>query len=214
MKMKSDNKMKILIENRKKQILDAAVTVFSKEGFSNANTDDIAKKAKLGKGTIFRYFKNKKILFCSAVDRGLNSLKDEIISEVEKVSDPLKKIEKIVGSYLSFFEKNKKLIGILVHEQSSFQKRIASQYLNHYYGNVDRIKLIFKKALSQGLIKKMDINEVITVLTGLLNGIVYMWQVEGGKDKLTNKVSVILEIFFNGIIKNEVRGKKHVRVSV
>ncbi|MCK5582873.1 MAG: TetR/AcrR family transcriptional regulator [Elusimicrobiales bacterium] len=214
MKIKGDDKMKILIENRKKQILDAAVIVFSKDGFSRANTDDIAKRAKLGKGTVFRYFKNKKILFCSVVDRGLDSLKNEIMSEIEKVSDPLEKIEKIIESYLSFFEKNKNLIGILIHEQSSFQKRIASQYLNHYYGNVDRIKLIFKEALSQGLIKRMDINKVITVLTGLLNGIVYMWQVEGRKGKLTDRVSIILEIFFTGIIKNKARGKKYGRISV
>ncbi|MCK4936048.1 MAG: TetR/AcrR family transcriptional regulator, partial [Elusimicrobiales bacterium] len=105
MKIKGDDKMKILIENRKKQILDAAVIVFSKDGFSRANTDDIAKRAKLGKGTVFRYFKNKKILFCSVVDRGLDSLKNEIMSEIEKVSDPLEKIEKIIESYLSFFEK-------------------------------------------------------------------------------------------------------------
>lgn len=214
MSAKGKDDLKILVEKRKKQILDAAVVIFSKEGFSAANTDDIAKRAKLGKGTVFRYFKTKKNLFHSVVDRGLDSLKDEILAEIEKVDNPLEKIERMVKSYLAFFEKNKSLIGILIHEQSSFQNRIAKHYLSHYYGNVGKIKRIFKEALNQGLIKKMDINKVITVLTGLLNGMVYMWEVEGGKDKLTNKASLLLEIFFTGIIKDEARGKKYKKISV
>ncbi len=214
MSAKGKDDLKILVEKRKKQILDAAVVIFSKEGFFAANTDDIAKRAKLGKGTVFRYFKTKKNLFHSVVDRGLDSLKDEILAEIEKVDNPLEKIERMVKSYLAFFEKNKSLIGILIHEQSSFQNRIAKHYLSHYYGNVGKIKRIFKEALNQGLIKKMDINKVITVLTGLLNGMVYMWEVEGGKDKLTNKASLLLEIFFTGIIKDEARGKKYKKISV
>ena len=140
MRTKNTKKIKTLVERRKNQILDVASLIFSKEGFAKANTDEIAKRANLGKGTIYRYFKNKKELFLSVVDRGLDKLKDSILIEVEKTDDPLKKIENAIKAYLSFFEKNRNLIGILIHEQSSFQKRIAKRYFEHYYGNVKRIK--------------------------------------------------------------------------
>ena len=63
MRRKDPKKMKTLVERRRNQILDAASLIFSKEGFAKANTDEIAKAANLGKGTIYRYFKNKRTLF-------------------------------------------------------------------------------------------------------------------------------------------------------
>jgi len=207
MRAKDRKKIEARIEQRKNQILDAASLIFSKEGFVKANTDEIAKAANLGKGTIYRYFKNKRDLFLSVVDRGLDKLKDAILIEVEKTDDPLKKIESAIKTYLSFFEKNSNLIGILIHEQSSFQKRIAKRYFEHYYGNVDRIKQTFRTGIEQGLIKDMDIDSLISVYVSILNGLVYMWQIEGRKYQLIDKVPIVTKIFFTGIIKDGKRRK-------
>jgi len=201
--------MKSLVEKRKNQILDAASRIFSKKGFSKANTDQIAKAANLGKGTIYRYFKSKKDLFLSVVDRGLDKLRDKILMEVEKTDDPLKKIENAIRAYLSYFEKNKSLIGILIHEQSSFQKRIAKRYFEHYYGNVDRIKKNLKEGIKQGLIKDMDVNSIISVYTSMLNGLIYMWQIEGRRFRLIDKVPIVTKIFLTGIIKDKNRRKEY-----
>ena len=209
MRTKDIKKMKSLIERRENQILDVASLIFSKKGFAKANTDEIAKAANLGKGTIYRYFKNKKELFLSVVDRGLDKLKDAILLEVEKTDDPLKKIENAMKTYLSFFEKNSNLIGILIHEQSSFQKRIAKRYFEHYYGNVDRIKQTFKAGIDQNLIKDIDIDSLISVYTSILNGLIYMWQIEGRKYRLIDKMPIVTKIFLTGIIKNEKRRQEY-----
>jgi len=209
MRTKDTKKMKALIDRRRNQILDVASLIFSREGFVRANTDEIAKRANLGKGTIYRYFKNKRDLFLSVVDRGLDKLKDAILIEVEKTDDPLKKIENAIKTYLSFFEKNRNLIGILIHEQSSFQKRIAKRYFEHYYGNVDRIKQTFKTGIEQGLIKDIDMDSLISAYAGILNGLVYMWQIEGRKYRLQDRVSIVMKIFFTGIIKDEKRREEY-----
>ncbi|MCD6093745.1 MAG: TetR/AcrR family transcriptional regulator [Candidatus Omnitrophica bacterium] len=209
MRTKNTKKIKTLVERRKNQILDVASLIFSKEGFAKANTDEIAKRANLGKGTIYRYFKNKKELFLSVVDRGLDKLKDSILIEVEKTDDPLKKIENAIKAYLSFFEKNRNLIGILIHEQSSFQKRIAKRYFEHYYGNVKRIKRTFKSGIEQGLIKDMDMDSLISVYASMLNGLIYMWQVEERKYRLQDRVPIVLKIFFTGVIKDKKRRKDY-----
>ena len=209
MKAKDRKKIEARIEQRKNQILDVASLIFSKEGFARANMDEIAKAANLGKGTIYRYFKNKRALFLSVVDRGLNKLKDAILIEVEETDDPLKKIENAIKAYLSFFEKNRNLIGILIHEQSSFQKRIAKRYFEHYYGNVDRIKQTFRAGIEQNLIKDMDIDSVISVYTSMLNGLIYMWQIEGRKYRLIDKVPIVTKIFLTGIIKDKKRREEY-----
>ena len=47
----------------KDKILEAALEVFSEKGFHLATVDEIAERADLGKGTLYRYFANKETLF-------------------------------------------------------------------------------------------------------------------------------------------------------
>jgi AcrR family transcriptional regulator len=209
MRIRDRAKRKELTQTRQTQILDAASEVFSKKGFAHTQVDEIADLASLGKGTIYRYFKDKKKLFSAVVDRGLEDLKTTIFIEMDKTEDPLGKIETVMRTYLSFFEENSNLIGVLIHEQSSFQKRIAKRYFEHYYGNVDKMKQIFKEAIEKGIIKDINIDNTIRVLASLLNGLIYMWQIENGGYSLSDKLPVVSEIFFTGIIKNEKKRKEY-----
>src|SRR4051812_24710326 len=52
-----------LPEERPRQILAAALSVFGERGLAAARLDDIAKRAGLSKGTIYLYFPNKEELF-------------------------------------------------------------------------------------------------------------------------------------------------------
>jgi AcrR family transcriptional regulator len=50
-------------DERKKQILDAALTVYIRCGYHGADTDIVAREAKLAKGLVYYYFKTKQELF-------------------------------------------------------------------------------------------------------------------------------------------------------
>ena len=52
-----------MVEDRRENILNAATDIFSKYGFHGAKMEDIARKAEIGKGTIYGYFDSKKSLF-------------------------------------------------------------------------------------------------------------------------------------------------------
>ena len=48
---------------RRDGIIEAAVTVFAREGYKGASVDDIAEAAGVSKGTVYGYFHNKEDLF-------------------------------------------------------------------------------------------------------------------------------------------------------
>lgn len=201
MKIIDRAKRRELTQMRQKQILDAAGEVFSKKGFAKADVDKIAKLAKLGKGTVYRYFKNKKNLFLSVADRGIKNLKDLVLEAITKEREPLNKIKKAIEAYLRFFEDNSNLIGILIHEQSEFQKRIQKRYFDHYYEHINKMEEVFRQGIAKGQIKKIDVRGAIGILTNMLNGLVYMWQIEGKKYPIVEKVPMLLKIYFSGIVK-------------
>lgn len=56
-----------LPEERPRQIIEAALDVFSEHGLAAARLEDIARLAGVSKGTIYLYFPNKEALFCEMV---------------------------------------------------------------------------------------------------------------------------------------------------
>lgn len=202
MKIADKAKKKELTQMRQKQILDAATKIFSKKGFANTDGDEIAKLAKLGKGTIYRYFKTKKELFFSVVDRGIDNLKDLVLEAMAKEKEPLDKIKKAIETYLRFFEEHPYLIRIFIHEQSEFQKRIQKRYYQHYYEHINKVEEVFKEAQALGLIKKKIYPRLaIAILTDMLNSFIYTWQLTGQKYSPSKSFSLITEIYFTGILE-------------
>ncbi len=204
MKITDKVKKKDLTQMRQKQILDVATRVFSKKGFASTQVDEIAGLAGLGKGTVYRYFKDKKDLFLSIVDRGIRNLKDLVLEAMAEEKEPLDKIKKAIETYLKFFEKHSYLIRVFIHEQSEFQKRIQKRYYQHYYEHVNKIEEVFKKAQTLGLIKKkIKPKLAIAILTDMLNSFIYTWQLTGQKYSLSESFSLITEIYFTGILEEK-----------
>jgi AcrR family transcriptional regulator len=58
-------------EERRIDVLDAALEVFAEHGLSGASTDEIARKAGISQPYLFRLFHTKKELFIASIDRCL-----------------------------------------------------------------------------------------------------------------------------------------------
>ena len=84
----------------RKRILTAAGDVFSEYGFHETLVDEIAKRAGLGKGTIYRYFKNKKELFKSVIVEQIEELNKAVLLESGKYDGTIDKIKAGIRAYL------------------------------------------------------------------------------------------------------------------
>jgi AcrR family transcriptional regulator len=56
-------------EERREQVLDAALVAFARHGLSGASTDEIARQAGISQPYLFRLFRTKKELFIVALER-------------------------------------------------------------------------------------------------------------------------------------------------
>lgn len=69
--------------DRHRRILDAAITIFAKAGFSGASMDDIAAQSGLSKPTLYQYFANKEALF----EAMMLAPRDEMMTAFETEAD-------------------------------------------------------------------------------------------------------------------------------
>lgn len=90
-------------KNRKLQIIQAAVKRFTKHGLSKTTLDEIARDLRIGKATIYNYFKSKEQLFYAAIELRI----DEYLSEAKIIFNDG---EKSIAEKLSAFIDLKKNI--------------------------------------------------------------------------------------------------------
>src|SRR6201993_4265999 len=83
---------------RREEILAAATSLFAEHGFADTDTQLLADKLHVGKGTLYRYFPSKRELFLAAADRGMCKLCEYIDVEIAEIQDPPERIAQVVRS--------------------------------------------------------------------------------------------------------------------
>ena len=98
-------------------ILRTAETLFAAGRYHEVTLDDICRKAGVGKGTVYRYFRDKEDLYYQVILSGL----DELVLTVEKVGkeeqDPGKGLEHVSECVAHFFTERRCLFRVMWSEQ-------------------------------------------------------------------------------------------------
>lgn len=116
------------------QILKAAIETFAEKGYAASSTSEIAQKAGVAEGTIFRHYKTKKELLFSIIAPMVAKLVAPfVLKEFNKVLDtPFDRFEDllraIIRDRLGFLQKNKKVIQIFLQE-IPFHPELREQYI-------------------------------------------------------------------------------------
>jgi AcrR family transcriptional regulator len=191
---------------RKEEILTAAMKVFSKYGYQDTDVEKIAALARLGKGTIYRYFESKQNLFMSTLEWGLDSLKNEIFAAIGKADDYLERIEAALSTHLSFFERNRDFYRLLVEEKvwaelKSRGWRCKEKHLSY----IDHLEKIMSEGMRKGYLKKADPKSCAYALWGLVNSLLCKWLISEKKYPIKRELSVIRKTFFEGILNKDKR---------
>jgi AcrR family transcriptional regulator len=102
-----------------KKILGAALKVFSKSGYRNATTKEIASEAGINEATLFRKFKSKENLFNSVVAYNYGKISDELnLEHLNDDMEPRKCLDSMINSLIRVMENNEDLLMLLMKENS------------------------------------------------------------------------------------------------
>jgi len=71
---RSSHQFKEIRENRKAQIMETALRLFSIEGYAHCTISMIAREAGISKGLLYNYFESKEVLLNEILEQGLNEI--------------------------------------------------------------------------------------------------------------------------------------------
>jgi AcrR family transcriptional regulator len=147
--------------DKQKKIIVAAIESFSEKGYAATSTSEIAKKAGVAEGTIFRHYKTKKELLISIVAPLMTKLIGPIIvNDFHKVLDqPYEKAEDFLRATIeNRREVIKKLLPVIkiMIQEIPFQPELKEQFLDQIAKKVfDRILIVIKGYQDKGQLIEM-----------------------------------------------------------
>ena len=105
------------LEARRRQILDAAVACFAREGFHRTTIPDIAREAGLSAGAMYRYFESKDELIEAIADER-HARERALLERAREASDPGEALAALAGDFFGLLqdpdERLRRRVGIQV----------------------------------------------------------------------------------------------------
>ncbi|WP_422444857.1 TetR/AcrR family transcriptional regulator [Thermoanaerobacterium sp. DL9XJH110] len=203
MRRKKRRKSEDLIDKRRHQILEAAVKVFSEKGFEGSTTKEIAKKARVSEGTIFRYFKTKKDILLNLINILTEKSLFQFIEDVEQGLDTRQALKNLLKLHYRLIIQNFELLKIIFYE-IQFHKELREEF---YKNVVSRVLSILEKNIAEQKIRTdVDPQLAAQTLLGIFIGIIMvrtMVEEHEGRQDEDKIISNILDILFNGIKKRD-----------
>jgi len=169
-------------DERKSQIIEAAMNVFSRLGINKARMDDIADESGLSKGALYWYFKSKDEIIAailgSIVDRELDALKIFIEQEgsaaarlnhiIELVQQDMKRMKRWLPLLYEFYA---------LALRSIRTRNVFTEYFRNY---TFVLASIIEQGIQRGEIRPVDANDFAVAMVATLEGtfLVYVYDPE------------------------------------
>lgn len=134
-------------ETRKLQILLAAEIVLLKEGIETFTIDQVVAHAKIAKGTVYKYYKNKDHLFAELAVKSVEMLYQYFRTSVLEVNSPLQKIQAVIKSCYKFSRDYPQYYGLLNY----FERKEVDPAQRERYQKISiELQFFLEKIIDEG----------------------------------------------------------------
>ncbi|MBW8000948.1 MAG: TetR/AcrR family transcriptional regulator [Planctomycetes bacterium] len=205
-----ENRKNDLVLRRKEQILAAAMPIFAKYGFARTKIDQIANDLNVGKGTIYRYFKDKKSLFIAVFEQGCMEMHQTFAKNVHPITDPPVKVAAAVKTYFQYFDNNRDFIEIMMQVRSEFKEEHRRIFMQSYSDYIVRIQDNLRNGVKSGVFRDMDVEKTADTISATLQGVLqsfYVRKIEDDSDQnektesLTDRTDAVTQLLLHGLTK-------------
>lgn len=193
---------------RHDEILEAAICLFARRGYSETDTQLLADKLGVGKGTLYRYFPSKEALFLAAADRVMQNLRAHIDAAIADSTDPLDRITVAIRAFLEFFADHPEGVELLIQERAQFKDRKKPTYFEHREANIERWRALYRSLIAEGRVRPIPVERITDVISDLLYGTIFTNYFAGPRKSVADQADDIIDVVFNGILTEPEQGRR------
>ena len=174
-------------DRKRREIAQAAMSVFSVHGFDAASMSQVAGEAGIGKGTIYEYFQSKEELTAVAIQVWMEQVIGELEGMVKSIEDPEEKLKIYVNAMLDAFLKDERIALLILSTFQFFLTRLhdtkyGEMLRSMFSSGVDSMTRILESGRQSSVFRISGLEEarIIAInLAAYLDGICIDYMVTG-----------------------------------
>jgi AcrR family transcriptional regulator len=188
-------------EERRKQILEAAMNVFARMGFHEARMDDIVEESGLSKGTLYWYFKSKDDI----IESILTSLFEQELAGLENAArltgSAYDQLAAFLDQTLNDFQRMLRLRPLMFefYTLAFRQKGVREALRNYFRRYMDGLTPIIQRGIDQGEFAAADARSVAIALGALFEGTLLLWAYDPETVDLEKNIESAARLMLNGL---------------
>jgi AcrR family transcriptional regulator len=144
-------------QDRRRQIMRAAEELFTSRRFHEITTDEVARAAGVGKGTMYRYFRDKDDLFFQTATAGFDELCDLVRQPVAGDAAFAEQLRSTCRRICEFFDARRQLFRMMQAEDFRMaisKGAVCDRWMEHRKKLVAAVADIIRRGVAEGQIRR------------------------------------------------------------
>ena len=187
----------------RERILESASALFAEREFDQVLIDEVAARARVGKGSVYRRFDSKEELYAAVVIAGFDELQERIRAALDGTNSTRERIATIVRHALEFFWNRRQFFALLRDPKAlppAQERRFRAQRANL----ARMLSEVLREGIERGAIRAdLDTRLAAESVLGMVRGLNRY-----GREFATPEIAVdtIMAIFLDGCGRNHFAG--------
>ena len=152
------------LTDSKNKISNVALSLFIKKGIKGTTTKEIARKAGIAEGTIYKHFKSKDDLALELFTKNLDRLREKLLENTTSIIDPKDLLRVLIQNFFDFAKSEPKAYSYIMKAHATEFKKVPKE--------IPKPKDIFVETIHLGMEKgdfrNMDENLGAALVIGMV----------------------------------------------
>ncbi|SHG77108.1 TetR/AcrR family transcriptional regulator [Streptoalloteichus hindustanus] len=180
-------------EARREEILQAAVRVFARKGFTAARIDDVAAEAGIAKGSVYLYFDSRDALLAAVFDS--YAAHSAGVLAARSQGSPLERLADLVSTTIQFLASHPDHARVLLDLWSSGPPLDMAAVYREYR---EAVAGLLREAHAAGELRPGIGERHATVIVGAIEGCLVQWLVDPSVP-LAELADPVIELCLDGV---------------
>jgi len=190
---------------QRREMLAAALELFSEKGYHNVSMHEIAEKAEFAIGTLYKFFKNKEDVYKTLIAEQADRFHETLRKAIEESDDEIEQLRNYVKAKRDVFMDNTSVIRLYFAETrgASFNIKagLDSEIRERYGQFMHTLASVFESGMKRKRFQKIaEPYHLAVALDSLSNAFLLLWLEARDRHPFPEDPDVILNILFRALV--------------
>ncbi|MCB2148191.1 MAG: SDR family oxidoreductase [Deltaproteobacteria bacterium] len=196
-------KNKDLVEKRRRQIILAAIKLFSKKGFHKTTLKELADEAGLSHGNVYDYVGSKEDIFFLIHEFLAGSAMEILNRSLENIQDPIDKFRRMVRGEFNLMDQWADALLLIYQESHILKGDFLKRLLEKERAHLQKFEIVIEECIAQGRVRECNVRLMANLIKSMIDSwTIKRWDLRAHASQLEAERS-ILDLVFHGMLTSE-----------